>query len=75
MDKNDEVYYEEQFNLFASQGWKDLISKVEDIRDVAADITAIKTSEQFHMAKGQVDILDWLLSWENAVRMAHKSNE
>jgi hypothetical protein len=68
-DKEIEQFYEEQLSLFASQGYKDLIAKAKEIREVSADIRRMKHSETFFFAKGQLDILDWLINWENTVKM------
>jgi hypothetical protein len=68
-DREFEQFYEEQLSLFASQGYKDLIAKVKEVREVSADIRRLKNSETFFFAKGQLDILDWLINWENTVKM------
>ena len=75
MEKDLRKYYEDQLSLFAEPGWKDLIEKITEIRDVTVDIRNVKTVEGYHVAKGQIDILDWLLNWENMVRVAQKEHE
>lgn len=75
MDKELEIYYENQLELFHLPGWKELIEKVKEIREGVADIRNIKTSEDFHFNKGQVDILDFLINWEDMVKMAVEQNE
>jgi hypothetical protein len=75
MEKELSKYYEDQLSLFAEPGWKDLIEKITEIRDVTVDIRNVKTVEGYHVAKGQIDILDWFLNWENMVRVAQKEHE
>lgn len=76
MEDNElDAYFDRQLDMFNTPGWKELIEKAKEIREVSVDLRAIKTSEQFHFAKGQMDILDWLLNWESQVRQAIKDNE
>lgn len=75
MDKELEQYFERQLEMFATDGWKELVEKAKEVREVSADLRQIKTAEQFHHAKGQLDILDWLISWESVVRQTLAANE
>ncbi len=57
-----EKYYSERFYLTSTQGWKDLIEDAEEMLKVYSNINNSKTIEDLHFAKGQVDILNWLLT-------------
>lgn len=74
-ENNDlESYYEEQLSMFTSQGWKDFIEQVETIVS-ANTIDAVNSEKELFLTKGRLDILRWILSWENLVRTAMEQNE
>lgn len=70
-----EQYYEAQLDLFASQGWKDLLEKAEEIKAVTSDITRCNSEKELFFSKGQLDILNWMVNWETLVREAIRQNE
>lgn len=74
-ENNDlESYYEEQLSMFTSQGWKDFIEQVGNIVS-ANTIDAVNSEKDLFLTKGRLDILRWILSWENLVRTAMEQNE
>lgn len=62
MNKELERYYEDRFSMMASKGWQQLIEDVETMRKNYADITVITSGDELQIRKGQIDILDWLIS-------------
>ena len=62
MDENLKQYYEERFTTFATAGWKDFLVDVQAMLDVYNRIDSADTLEEFYKRKGQVDILQWILS-------------
>ena len=67
MDKEIEVWHENQFDLFHRQGWKDLIEQALKLRDTYNQLVTVRDEKELHKRLGQLDILDWLISWEEAV--------
>lgn len=57
-----ELYYSERFGMTATQGWKDLMEDAEEMLKVYSNIANCKDNDALHYAKGQVDILNWLLN-------------
>lgn len=55
-------YYENRFSTMATQGWKDFIEDVQNMFDVYNRIDTAETFEEFHKRKGQIDILQWVLT-------------
>jgi hypothetical protein len=54
----------ESFLLAAqSPGFKAFLAKAELMKSQYSDISKIKSIEEFHMNKGRLDILTWILSW------------
>lgn len=72
MDKETEQWYEHQFDMFNLEGWKELIEQAKDIRDNASKIGIINDANQLFFVKGQLDILNWLIGWENKVNEVFK---
>lgn len=46
----------------ANPGWADLMEDAKNMFDVYNRIDTAESFEEFHKRKGQVDILQWLLS-------------
>jgi hypothetical protein len=53
-------YYEYRFEMMASQGWKDLIEDLEEIKKQYENIRNCDSSN-LDFRKGQVDILDYII--------------
>jgi hypothetical protein len=55
-------YYEERFSMMTSQGWKDLVEDAQGMYDNYNLVTSISTLDQLQFKKGQLDILNWILT-------------
>jgi hypothetical protein len=62
LDKDLQEYYENRFSMMASEGWTNVIEDVQELFDVYNKINTADSFEEFHKRKGQLDILQWLLS-------------
>ncbi len=62
MDRQLQEYYESRFDMFATQGWKDLMDDVRDMLKATDRISAAKDHEDFLFKKGEVSMMNWLLS-------------
>jgi len=70
MDKTLQNYYEAQFEMFASPGWKELIEQAQEIKEAVDKITNAQSVEQFWQRKGEIVQINWLLNWETSCREA-----
>ena len=61
MDKELQQYYEEQFSMFSSKGWKDFIEDYQNLYDVIDDLGTIENEQTLWFRKGQLDILNLVL--------------
>ena len=70
-------YYEEQFSLFASQGWRDLLEDFGEMKKVISDITTVADEQSLNFRKGQLDILELLFQRKAMCEKAYEdlSNE
>lgn len=57
-----EKYYEEQFNMMSSKGWKDLLEDFNKLKTNINDITLTTDTQDLYFRKGQLDILDLVLN-------------
>lgn len=67
-----EKYYEDRFTMFLTKGWKDFIEDVEKIKEAVKGVEEISTVEDLYYAKGQLDILNWLLGIKDASEQAYE---
>ena len=58
MDKALQEYYESRFD----KGWKDLIEDVHIIIKSYNNVLAVSDEKDLYTKKGQLDILNWLVS-------------
>ena len=77
MNDSDRDWYEAQFELFSTQGYKDLIAQATEIKESLNTLAGVDTLEKLHNHRGQLEVLQWLLGWQSAVEATHKelSNE
>lgn len=55
-------YYENRFTTMATIGWSDFIEDVQSLFDNYNMVNSVSTNEELHKRKGQLDILQWILS-------------
>ena len=72
MNKELETYFEAQFDMTSSQGWKDLTEKVKEMVQKDSQILTIKDQEELFKRQGRLDIMLWLLNWRNACEITYK---
>lgn len=62
MNKDLEQYYEERFSMMATKGWSDLLEDVQKMYDARNHVLAIQSEQDLHFKKGQLDVLQWILT-------------
>lgn len=60
-DKELTSYYEEQFTMFSTKGWRDFIEDQQTLYEAVDDLTTIENPETLWFRKGQLDILNLIL--------------
>jgi hypothetical protein len=66
MNKKLEVFYENQFEMFLKQGWKDFIEDTTNLLNTMTIETVNNESELF-FRKGQKDCLNWVLQRQGLI--------
>lgn len=72
MDKELQAYYEEQFNMMASKGWKDLLEDFSKLKTNINDVTLTTDTQDLFFRKGQLDILDLILKRKEACEKVYE---
>lgn len=62
MDNELKKYYAARFDMFASQGWRDLVEDIDERIDSISSIKAVKDIEQLRVRQGELEALEWLKS-------------
>lgn len=72
MDKDIQEYYEARFDMMASKGWKDLMEDTQKMLDAYNKIGRLTSVEDLHYAKGQLDILNWVINLKQTSEEAYR---
>lgn len=73
MDKQLEKYYEERFSTMATHGWKQFIEDVQGIFDAVNKVAPIQNELDLFFRKGQLDILQWVLTLKESSESAYEA--
>ncbi len=72
MDIKLQKYYEDRFATMSTQGWTDFIEDVQALFDAYNQISTVESHEELHKRKGQLDILQWILTLKNVSEQAYE---
>lgn len=62
MNEELKKYYSARFDMFASQGWRDLLEDIDERIAAISSIMAVKDIEQLRTRQGELETLEWLKS-------------
>ncbi len=72
MDKELQAYYEARFDMMTSKGWKDLLEDLQKVAEVSRDLDRCTSVEDLYYAKGQLDILNFILKLKQSSEDAYE---
>lgn len=72
MDKALEKYYEGQFSMMVTSGWSDLMDDLKQMKTVISDIHNIPDETNLFFRKGQLDIINLLLTRQEACSKSYE---
>tara|TARA_B110000093_G_scaffold144372_1_gene155965 strand:+ start:40 stop:273 length:234 start_codon:yes stop_codon:yes gene_type:complete len=75
MPKTDERFIEDRLAMMESEGWLDLIADLEKIKSSVVDIDTMTDDKDLWEAKGQLNILRFLLTLENTTKITLEQSE
>ena len=64
LDQETEQYYNKYFDLFRTDGWKQLIEELTQNAVVINSVEATKDENDLFVRKGQLNVLAYLLNFE-----------
>ena len=67
-----QAYYENRFNTMATQGWQDLVDDAKEIFKAVNNLAPVANEQDLFYRKGQLDILQWLLSLKDSSAAAYE---
>jgi hypothetical protein len=65
LDPETQQYYDNYFNLFQTNGWKQLTEELQQNALVINSVEATKDTNDLYMRKGQINVLAYILNLES----------
>jgi hypothetical protein len=72
MTQDEEKYFENYFDTFATQGWKQFIEDMEGLEETVNDLASINDADKFFVSKGQLVIIRRILNFQDAMLKAYQ---
>lgn len=72
MEKDLQEYYESLLELFSTPGWRFFIEDLEAQAPSLEQIRSIESEKDLWLRKGQIDILDRVLSYEETIKNSYE---
>jgi len=73
MDKALEKYYENRWHTMSTEGWKQFTEDVQGIFDAVNKVAPIQNELDLFFRKGQLDILQWVLTLKESSEQAYEA--
>lgn len=74
MSPEDQVYYENYFDLFGESGWRTLVEDLKEMRNYLLEtIVHNNNSEDIYITKGKIQALDYIIHFQELVENQYKS--
>jgi len=67
MDQETQQYYDNFFNLFSTDGWKQLTEELNQNALVINSVESTKDANDLYMRKGQLNVLAYILNLESTI--------
>lgn len=75
MAPNLQKYYEDSFNMMATQGWADLMEDLNKLKDSLNNLSQVADTQELFFRKGQLDILDLILKRKDTCEQVYEELE
>ena len=72
MNQDDLEFYERRFDLFAQEGWKDLVEDYEQLKTNLSDLAQISTEQDLWYRKGQIEMINYLIQLKTLTEQAYE---
>ena len=74
MTLEDEKFYENYFDLFSTEGWKQFVEEVEEAHS-AYKIEQLNSEQELFFAKGERSTLQRILGFQTGIDAAYASQQ
>jgi len=75
MPKTDDRFIEDRLAMMESEGWLDLVADLETIQENVVNIDTMTDEKDLWEAKGQLNILRFLLTLENTTKITMEQSD
>jgi hypothetical protein len=75
MSKTDNRFIEDRLAMMETEGWLDLVADLEKIQTNVVDIDTMSDDKDLWEAKGQLNILRFLLTLENTTKITMEQSQ
>ena len=75
MSKTDNRFIEDRLAMMETEGWLDLVADLEKIKSSVVDIDTMTDDKDLFEAKGQLNILRFLLTLENTTKITLEQSQ
>ena len=75
MAKTDDRFIEDRLAMMETEGWLDLVADLEKIQKSVVDIDTMSDDKDLWSAKGQLNILRFLLTLENTTKITMEQSQ
>lgn len=72
LDKKLQNYYENQFSMMATEGWKEFIEDAEEMFKALNNVLPIQNETELQLKRGQLDILNWVISRKTVTEQSYE---
>jgi len=70
MNKTDQKFLEDRVGMTETEGWLDLLEDVKNLQNSIANVENINSEKDLWLIKGQLRVINFILSLENATQLA-----
>ena len=75
MPKEDIQFLQDRLSMMETEGWHDLIEDFKILEDSASNINSMNSEQDLWFAKGQLHIINFLLSLNTATNLALEESD
>lgn len=58
-------YYEAREEMMLSEGWKDLMADIQQMKAATNVLSIVKTNDDLWFRKGELSMMDWMLGLQD----------
>lgn len=70
MAKTDVQFLEDRISMTGTDGWLDLLEDIKNLQDSIANVENIHSEKDLWEIKGQLRVINFIISLENATNLA-----